>query len=550
MSNVFKTTFREVADELRQFSYDAASDYLRDRFHEVQARLSGLQRRAYLIFGEVVKSIVFAIDPYHNFIISKHRWSPVNRYREVDGIEPCERSFTLNETSTGHLTVDASFPYGNSYSSDSSTVIRYLHYALPAQESIPGHIWDTSYNTRESDQDLGEAEFYFPFLSSKPFSYTLPHFPNYNYFYLDPRYKSTQEGGSDVSWSISGQGVRLTKAAHDEWLENYRDYLLGRMSDEGTNLLAKCTPTSRRFNLAYNIAELRDLPLLLKETVNFYRHLGINFTDPTSLSNAYLAYKFGWESTVKAVLDMMSLPNKVAKQVNYLINRDGKDTTIRARYNLNEPLATLPSFENVQIAPDEYDPLYSVTGTHHGYIQMAVNYHLQFPKIDRAQLRANVFARKFGLHPSPSDLYDLIPWSWFVDWFSGLGDYVHALEAINYDTSLVNYGSISAKTKLRIASEATFKTNKSRFVQLFDLPSGVFSTTTDSIKGDVNRSAELFADFYIRRRIDSLLDVKLTSTGHGLSPYQLAIVTALTGKYGERTAKNLANSKRVISVPR
>lgn len=40
-----------------------------------------------------------------------------------------------------------------------------------------------------------------------------------------------------------------------------------------------------------------------------------------------------------------------------------------------------------------------------------------------------MLARLYGLRPTPSVIYNAIPWSWMVDWFSNLGDIISNLDA-------------------------------------------------------------------------------------------------------------------------
>jgi hypothetical protein len=40
-----------------------------------------------------------------------------------------------------------------------------------------------------------------------------------------------------------------------------------------------------------------------------------------------------------------------------------------------------------------------------------------------------MIARIYGLYPSPSVIYNAIPWSWLIDWFSNAGDCIENAEA-------------------------------------------------------------------------------------------------------------------------
>jgi hypothetical protein len=46
------------------------------------------------------------------------------------------------------------------------------------------------------------------------------------------------------------------------------------------------------------------------------------------------------------------------------------------------------------------------------------------PSVD--EIRHKAFRSAFGLEASLSTVWEALPWSWFIDWFSDLGDYCQA----------------------------------------------------------------------------------------------------------------------------
>jgi len=544
---------KSVDLNLLQNDYSPDIDSYREHAKSQKAKAKGVERLAYEIFGsDIIGSVAFAIDPYKKFRYKQHRVAPVSRIRFFPCIRFQQRTGFRHQVNTTHVTTIGKGPLysplsGNAtyeFVADNSSGI-----SIDDQESIDGFIRDTTAKTRLSGFTQGEFELYFPKIECFSAAYSRVQNRHDTVSNVPDLYNQSVYS-EKLDYGFIGPCARLSKEDHDIFLDGYRTDVEALFAKNAIFLVGSCLPSRRRYSLLYNVAELRDLPLLIRHSVSFFKDIFGHVRDIKSLGDLYLAYKFGWESTVKDVLRLLSLPERISRDVNRLISRSGKPTTFRSRMSVGGPLATLPGFttETFNIFDESGDSHSSNEGSHSGEIRVAINAILKLPYVDiPSAQRLNLILRQLGADPSPVDIFNLVPWTWLADWFTGVGDYLQAIEAISYDQSLINYGLITFKSR----GKSTFTFN------------GISAQNTDSssysppippvYKENISRfTAERSAEFsfkYQRRKdvMPYLVDVKNSSDETRLSPYQLSIITALAAKYGDKGSKSAARlSNRVV----
>jgi hypothetical protein len=72
--------------------------------------------------------------------------------------------------------------------------------------------------------------------------------------------------------------------------------------------------------------------------------------------------------------------------------------------------------------------------------------------------RWNAAVHLFGLKPSPSVLWEIIPWSWLIDWCSNVGDVIDNLSARALDNLAAKYAYVmgTKKQEVTLISVADF----------------------------------------------------------------------------------------------
>lgn len=541
-----KLTVKEAVDrKLRTIGYDPSIDIYKERARQVAATQKGLSRLVFDIFGsDTIASLALALDPYSRFRLTNHKIAVVNRHQKLDGIRFCKRFRHRKEIHETKSTTLGTYPYSsgesnyyylNEDSNEEST----------PQESIPGFKHDTTYKTRKSDELDGEFELYAPSLTTTRYDHDAD---------VDRRVTTTSFGSypspasylekivyrNNVVIRFDDPSVRIDKSSHDGWLSTYRANALATLAANALPMIGKALPTSRKFNLAYNIGELKDLPLLLKNSVALYKDGFSILKNPDKLSDQYLNYKFGWESTIQAVRTMLDLPEKVAKKINYLILRQGKPTTFRSRKSFSEPLSGGPTYSTETYFWDEYiygSSWYESKMYHRGELRCAVNAFVELPALDPPQLRGTLTDQLFGSAPTPSDIYDWVPWTWLIDWFSGVGDYIHMMDALNNDPSLINYGFLSYVSRGQGVGGYHGISRKTWGEATTIPPTSSGGESRDTIE----RIAIFDYRYHLRKSILSLANVKSTFDFGTLSDYQASILSALSTKFKGPLSKRGVN---------
>lgn len=560
----------KLSDNLQKTGYsDYALDLYRQNARDIQASSSGIERYVIGLFGpDLMGSLALAFDPYKQFHNFPRRTSlltdgsKIVRTRTIKTSRGFQRKESWKRKNLQYTYLrnpqKGLFDYyylGPVYSQVTGTTNR------GDQLPLYGVIIDTTRRTRPIKHTGGEFELFAPRVASASRDHT---------FLRGDTLVTNQIGSGqhqqDLSWTqsrVTGPEFLCTNAQVQTLLPGIRARALASLQDNVLGMLDRVQPRHKTYDLVYQIAELRDLPRTIRGTLeiwrSFERLIGSSFfqtllrsasswRDPSLLrayasllgretgffidasktliqnaSSAFLTFKFGWESMVRGAVQFLPSPSRVAREVNYLVKSIGEDRTFRTKKSWIEPVASFPAF-STQLLKDEQVDDFTVRTVGHRKceLRLTANFTINFPEIELPRLRQELFLRKIGASPSPSDLYNLIPWTWLLDWFTGLGDYVQLLDTISNDRSIINHGFIT----YREVSESSASVR------------GKFTTTvTRNINGvsTVNSSVEkylhegkFFYTYQIRRSIPSLTNVK-SIWDPSLGPSQSAIIGALLG---------------------
>lgn len=386
----------------------------------------------------------------------------------------------------------------------------------------------------------------------------------------------TGPGGSPINtvarqrisrWgSANAPCAKVDPTAVSNYLTFERTYASNLMSAKAEMLFERCLPKGRQYNLAYQIGELKDLPKLIwslhdklvlwklfeqkvgvsrfknlltsasswsKEFVNSYgsylKNLGLHDLDK-EIANLYLEFKFGWQSLYQAIDQLIRSPQSIGRKVNYLVARNGKNVVLRSSIRYVEPMTTsFPPVSMLQMNLLNTDASIPNTNIASKDVQLRcmIAGKVNFPKVDLPNLKVKLWTDKLGLTPSPGDIYDLVPWTWMIDWFGGLGDYIHLMDAVNDDHFIINYGFLTYISKLTvIANQYTYgQCSQTTTV----IPPN--TTTGGSFRSEVRAEGIFTSKYQLRRDLSDFATGVKKYSGQGLSPFQSSILTALFSKY-------------------
>ncbi len=207
----------------------------------------------------------------------------------------------------------------------------------------------------------------------------------------------------------------------------------------GTQAYREMKPTQPSFAGLNAFYELKDVPDMLRQ--RFLKD-GLK-----SIGNYYLALKFGWEPLLKDVRNLVLTQRQAQRILGHLLRNNGKP--VRRRVILKD--ATSDAVESTGSSYGAFAP----TLVTNSYISIPTYIRREWstdrvwasarfrywlpPGPQDVQWTKAMIARIYGLNPSPYMVYNAIPWSWLVDWFTNLGDLIENLSPGVADRCAADY---------------------------------------------------------------------------------------------------------------
>lgn len=468
-----------------------------------------------------ISSAFLAMDPFQDYELSPTPISPTNRTASYASL-PISRRIKRNVRSVSKGMWSGSIP-GQPFAvapyyleSETKSDLATLN-----QVSLKtGRRRDTSKRTRPIGYERGEFDMF----------RTRSHSPSRRNFWVSQiaTSQNVNPGGNfqfvnqtDYNdYRVTGSGARLTQNV----IDSIESYLVGdsiiKFNKHGSSLLSDARANARYFDGIRELGELRDLPRLIRDSARSI----VDLVDSgrISLSSVFLSKEFGWDPLVKSTLDLVSLPEKIAKQVNYLISRSDKLTTFHSKRKGIDGVAAPTGFA-YDALPDESLPVLSHQATNAWEVRTSVNFLVKFPKLEVPVLKSRLKDELWGLRFRVTDFYNLVPWTWLTDWFTGLGDYLNLIESVVTDDSLVNWATMTYSSEYDLVSTYSYSL-KTRNV-LYDTGVKIIDYTESFPR---NHSSLLRSNFQIRRDVGNLTGLlRQTWLPQSLSEFQAAILGSL-----------------------
>lgn len=202
----------------------------------------------------------------------------------------------------------------------------------------------------------------------------------------------------------------------------------------------KFKPAKPIADVGVMLGESRELPRQFSEAVKSLKALATHplksVRNMSFVSNQHLAYQFGWlplmhdlEKCYKALKNTDSWLKRVRKYNGEWEHRGGTVSTGSGCVKTGS--ASIIPIPNLNNAPPE--------GVSTGDIYCSWGYRVWFSAwfkyyiadFDSATTQLRLKSRIWGLTNTPTIVWNLLPWSWLVDWFSNLGDNIDNLIPID-----------------------------------------------------------------------------------------------------------------------
>jgi hypothetical protein len=283
--------------------------------------------------------------------------------------------------------------------------------------------------------------------------------------------------------------VRPTGFAFPPYINSSDDDL----EEYGTTAIARCAPTNPTSDLSTFLGELlsEGLPKLTGSLLSKWGSMS-NRARRKSIGEEYLNYEFGWKPMVN---DVRSLANAILR-ADSVIKQYERDSgrLVRRRYEfptIYTEKTTVFDGQTPWLNPDN-QVLHTdsvVTGKVYRretqairrWFSGAFTYYLPSAYTDSDSIARKVILAKrtLGLSLTPGNIWNLMPWSWAIDWFSNAGDVLHNLDAWIIDNQVLRYGYMMEHT---VHTYTYYYVGKNTLRSASNIPSSVSSVSETKIR--------------------------------------------------------------------
>ncbi len=267
-------------------------------------------------------------------------------------------------------------------------------------------------------------------------------------------YKGSYKVDSDFNYADLGKLEGLT--TKEEFYQRANSY--------GAQAYHALKPDLPDFSPVVSLLELKDLPNQLKSRFQKLRKDAKRRRAPkkirfgTQFANDYVASMFGWLPLFYDTVNFLDAFEKRKKRFDQMLRDEKKG--VRRRRNLhkvgndvdwmtqtrtNYGTSYHPSMEPVHVTQcytgaGAFSDIYRKNFTK---VWCAGKSHYFLPPGPRDdKWKARLMRRVLGLRMQPNTIYNIIPWSWLVDYFTTLGSFFDAVSSNIADRVVFDYAYV------------------------------------------------------------------------------------------------------------
>jgi len=172
---------------------------------------------------------------------------------------------------------------------------------------------------------------------------------------------------------------------------------------------------------------------------------------------------FGWKPFVNDLRKMYNLWQTIDKRMAQIVRENGRG--IRRKATIKDVTDTSQTgadfntcFVNVYGGAGPNGPgcstQYRVTTRTKTKVWFVGKYQYYIPDTGSSQWTTRARAALFGALPTPDLLWEVLPWSWLIDWFGNVGDVVSNLSPNAVDNLTTQYSFTMRTVKTAIRCDA------------------------------------------------------------------------------------------------
>nr|UJQ86002.1 MAG: hypothetical protein 1 [Leviviridae sp.] len=338
-----------------------------------------------------------------------------------------------------------------------------------------------------------------------------------NYCWQDPKGRNIGGPFGLIRTSVKKDGLDAYLRRGSAY--SYRGKVLAKLSNTysmpstwadpspfGPELYSRMKPAEPKFEALNALYELREVPNMLRQRFS---------PDIRGASNYWLALQFGWKPLLSDIRNLINTQRVAENYIKQLLRDNGKPVRRTAKMEVssstNRTVST--SYANIedigvtQLHASMHQRIETLSVTDNVWASARFRYWLPGGPRDINWTRS-MLARIYGLHPRPSVVYNAVPWTWLIDWFTNIGAIVDNMSAGVADRLAADYFYVMREKRETLVSEVTGRL-------YFDNVPRTFSVSSTAER--VTKARTVGSPFGV-----SILESEL-------SPMQLSILGALGG---------------------
>jgi hypothetical protein len=243
-------------------------------------------------------------------------------------------------------------------------------------------------------------------------------------------------------------------------VSSYADEMDALIS-KGATGWRRARPGNPVANAGQWLAELRDLPTLPLRLLARLR----NFR---ALGSEYLNVQFGWKPFVGDLIKMYEVYQTLDKHLAQLVRDNGRP--VRRRRTINTTTDSNSTVIEYPLGITGLRAFYPTPTTFIGFEArsrlvittktldkswFSGKFRYYVRDIGSSQWTRRATLALFGLNPTPSLLWEVLPWSWLVGYFSNVGDVISNLSSNAVDNLTAEYAYVMRHKKVTTTYTAT-----------------------------------------------------------------------------------------------
>lgn len=248
----------------------------------------------------------------------------------------------------------------------------------------------------------------------------------------------------------------------------------GDVSSYGPDAWAKFRPGKNSADAGIFLGEIRDLPRMLKTTARAWRDAYVSRFGKRPKAAAkkaadhWLNTQFGWLPFISDLRKFYKTYEKLDRILAFLRRNNGKWIKRGGAVMSDEgEWEVLASYNDERIYPQllsYFFPAYPSRGGSRFlrktdlevWFEARMRYFI--PNIDSVEWSKQATRALFGLELTPSLVWELLPWSWLVDWFSNVGEVLATVSGTGPVQNLVaKYAYVMGTKVTRVRLESVAK---------------------------------------------------------------------------------------------